>query len=55
MTTHKVQTAVTGRPGTDRPVFLSLDHDFHYGILLGRCGKKLTAKQVRVSASGLAR
>ena len=56
--TRKVQTAVTGRPGSDQPVFLPFDHDdfdgfmqgrsrddFYCGILLGGCGKKLTAKR----------
>ncbi|MGV9896979.1 hypothetical protein [Streptomyces tendae] len=56
--TRKVQTAVTGRPGSDQPVFLPFDHDdfdgfmrgrtrddFYCGILLGGCGKQLTAKR----------
>ncbi|MFG2510754.1 competence protein CoiA family protein [Streptomyces sp. NPDC048584] len=56
--TRKVQTAVTGRPGSDSPVFLPFDHDdfdlfmrgrtredFYCGVLLGGCGKKLTAKR----------
>ncbi|MFD5491406.1 competence protein CoiA family protein [Streptomyces sp. NPDC127091] len=56
--TRKVQTAVTGRPGSDQPVFLPFDHDdfdgfmqgrsrddFYCGALLGGCGKKLTAKR----------
>ncbi|MFJ3982161.1 competence protein CoiA family protein [Streptomyces fungicidicus] len=56
--TRKVQTAVTGRPGSGSPVFLPFDHDdfdlfmrgrtredFYCGILLGGCGKKLTAKR----------
>ncbi|MGV9698150.1 hypothetical protein ACWDTR_20630 [Streptomyces sp. NPDC003470] len=56
--TRKVQTAVTGRPGSDQPVFLPFDHDdfdgfmlgrgrddFYCGLLLGGCGKKLTAKR----------
>lgn len=56
--TRKVQTAVVGRPGSDRPVFLPYDHDdfdvfmrtrtredFYCGTLLGGCGKQLTAKR----------
>ena len=56
--TRKVQTAVTGRAGSDQPVFLPFDHDdfdrfmrgrtredFYCGVLLGGCGKKLTAKR----------
>ncbi|WSA80466.1 competence protein CoiA [Streptomyces sp. NBC_01799] len=56
--TRKVRTAVIGRAGSDRPVFLPYDHDdfdrfmrgrtredFYCGILLGGCGKKLTAKR----------
>lgn len=56
--TRKVQTAVTGRPGSGSPVFLPFDHDdfdlfmrgrtredFYCGLLLGGCGKKLTAKR----------
>lgn len=50
--TRKVQTAVTGRPGSDQPVFLPFDHDdfdgfmrgrsrddFYCGILLAGCGR----------------
>ncbi|MFG2335800.1 competence protein CoiA family protein [Streptomyces yangpuensis] len=56
--TRKVQTAVVGRAGSDRPVFLPYDpadfdafmrdrtrEDFYCGTLLGGCGKKLTAKR----------
>ncbi|MFF2779105.1 competence protein CoiA family protein [Streptomyces sp. NPDC058052] len=56
--TRKVQTAVLGRSGSDVPAFLPFDHDdfdifmrgrsredFYCGILLGGCGKKLTAKR----------
>lgn len=56
--TRKVQTAVLDRPESDWPVFLPFDHDdfdlfmrgrsrddFYCGILLGGCGKKLTAKR----------
>lgn len=56
--TRKVRTAVIGRPDSDWPVFLPYDHDdfdrfmrgrtredFYCGILLGGCGKKLTAKR----------
>ncbi|MEU0434787.1 competence protein CoiA family protein [Streptomyces sp. NPDC006290] len=56
--TRKVRTAVIGRADSDRPVFLPYDHDdfdrfmrgrtredFYCGILLGGCGKKLTAKR----------
>jgi hypothetical protein len=56
--TRKVQTAVTGAAGSDNPVFLPYDHgefdlfmrgrsrdDFYCGILLGGCGKKLSAKR----------
>ncbi|MFJ6928331.1 hypothetical protein ACIQUP_13640 [Streptomyces nigra] len=56
--TRKVQTAVIGRADSDWPVFLPYDHadfdrfmlgrtrdDFYCGVLLGGCGKKLTAKR----------
>ncbi|MET4671500.1 MULTISPECIES: competence protein CoiA family protein [unclassified Streptomyces] len=56
--TRKVQTAVTGRAESDRPVFLPYDHgdfdqfmqgrrrdDFYCGLLLGGCGKKLSPKR----------
>ncbi|WP_405790613.1 hypothetical protein OG753_28185 [Streptomyces sp. NBC_00029] len=56
--THKVLPAVVGRAGSDTPVVLPYDHDefglfkrgrfrdgFHCGILLGGCGKKLSAKR----------
>ncbi|KAB1980810.1 competence protein CoiA family protein [Streptomyces triticiradicis] len=56
--TRKVQTAVIGRSDSDWPVFLPYDHDdfdqfmqgrtrddFYCGVLLGGCGKKLTAKR----------
>ncbi|AZQ38102.1 hypothetical protein EJ357_35455 [Streptomyces cyaneochromogenes] len=56
--TRKVQTAVVGRAGSDRPVFLPYDHDdfdrfmrgrtrddFYCGVLLGGCGKKLSPKR----------
>ncbi|MGW6534523.1 hypothetical protein ACWGBV_00110 [Streptomyces sp. NPDC055051] len=56
--TRKVRTAVLGRSGSDVPAFLPFDHDdfdtfmrgrsrddFYCGILLGGCGKKLTAKR----------
>lgn len=56
--TRKVRTAVIGRADSDWPVFLPYDHDdfdrfmrgrtredFYCGILLGGCGKKLTAKR----------
>ncbi|WP_107398030.1 competence protein CoiA family protein [Streptomyces acidiscabies] len=55
---RKVQTAVVGRAESARPVFLPYDHDdfdrfmlgrtredFYCGVLLGGCGKKLTAKR----------
>ncbi|MFZ3500379.1 competence protein CoiA family protein [Streptomyces sp. 5.8] len=58
--TRKVQTAVVGRSGSGWPVFLPYDHydfdtfmrgrtreDFYCGVLLGGCGKKLTAKKYR--------
>ncbi|MEW2304448.1 hypothetical protein AB0958_31580 [Streptomyces sp. NPDC006655] len=56
--TRKVQTAVIGQAESDWPVFLPHDHDdldqftrgrtrdhFYCGVLLGGCGKKLTAKR----------
>ncbi|MET9845679.1 competence protein CoiA family protein [Streptomyces ossamyceticus] len=56
--TRKVQTAVTGRAGSDVPVFLPYEHDefdtfmrgcsrdeFYCGTLLGGCGKRLTPKR----------
>ncbi|MFF5922319.1 competence protein CoiA family protein [Streptomyces flavochromogenes] len=56
--TRKVQTAVIGRAGSDMPVFLPFEpdefdtfmrgrsrEDFYCGILLGGCGKKLTARR----------
>ncbi|MGW1532280.1 hypothetical protein [Streptomyces aureus] len=56
--TRKVHTAVIGRADSDWPVFLPYDHDdfdrfmrgrtredFYCGVLLGGCGKKLTAKR----------
>ncbi|MGW0797118.1 hypothetical protein [Streptomyces sp. NPDC002692] len=56
--TRKVHTAVIGRADSDWPVFLPYDHDdfdrfmrgrtredFYCGLLLGGCGKKLTAKR----------
>jgi hypothetical protein len=56
--TRKVQTAVAGGPGADRPVYLSMDavefggfiglhpaRDFYCGTLLGGCGEKLAARK----------
>lgn len=58
--TRKVQTAVSGSPGADSPVYLPMDvveydtfirlhpqKDFYCGRLLGGCGKKLTARKYR--------
>ncbi|MEV6652036.1 competence protein CoiA family protein [Streptomyces sp. NPDC051219] len=58
--TRKVQTAVAGGPGADRPVYLPMDavqfdafiglhptRDFYCGTLLGGCGKKLSARKYR--------
>ncbi|MEU2565847.1 competence protein CoiA family protein [Streptomyces althioticus] len=58
--TRKVQTAVAGSPGADRPVYLPMDaasydhfireypsRDFYCGTLLGGCGKKLSARKYR--------
>ncbi|MFD3494907.1 hypothetical protein ACFWWB_30805 [Streptomyces sp. NPDC058690] len=58
--TRKVQTAVAGGPGADRPVYLPMDavefdafiglhptRDFYCGSLLGGCGKKLSARKYR--------
>ncbi|MFI2303128.1 competence protein CoiA family protein [Actinacidiphila glaucinigra] len=56
--TRKVQTAVAGRASSDEPVFMPFDADdfdrfiehypersFYCGILLGGCGKRLSAKR----------
>ncbi|MFB7288107.1 hypothetical protein [Actinacidiphila glaucinigra] len=56
--TRKVQTAVAGRAGSDDPVFMPFDAEdfdrflehypersFYCGILLGGCGKRLSAKR----------
>jgi len=58
--TRKVQTAVAGSPGADRPVYLPMDaaaydrfmheypaREFYCGTLLGGCGKKLSARKYR--------
>lgn len=58
--TRKVQTAVSGGPGADHPVYLPMDaveydrfisvypaRDFYCGKLLGGCGKKLSARKYR--------
>jgi len=58
--TRKVQTAVSGAPGADRPVYLPTEveeydgfihlhpaRDFYCGILLGGCGRKLSARRYR--------
>ncbi|WP_406499226.1 competence protein CoiA family protein [Streptomyces sp. NBC_00846] len=58
--TRKVQTAVSGSPGADSPVYLPMDvveydrfirlhpqKDFYCGRLLGGCGKKLAARKYR--------
>ncbi|MDN3252882.1 competence protein CoiA family protein [Streptomyces sp. MA25(2023)] len=58
--TRKVQTAVSGSPGADRPVYLPMDaaaydrfireypaREFYCGTLLGGCGRKLSARKYR--------
>jgi hypothetical protein len=58
--TRKVQTAVSGFPGADHPVYLPMDaaaydrfireypaREFYCGTLLGGCGKKLSARKYR--------
>ncbi|MFC5173192.1 hypothetical protein [Streptomyces mutomycini] len=58
--TRKVQTAVSGSPGADRPVYLPMEaeeyekfirlhpaRDFYCGLLLGGCGRKLSARKYR--------
>ncbi len=58
--TRKVQTAVAGSPGADRPVYLPMDvasydrfiheyptREFYCGTLLGGCGMKLSARKYR--------
>ncbi|MFJ9047374.1 competence protein CoiA family protein [Streptomyces sp. NPDC102347] len=58
--TRKVQTAVAGFPGADRPVYLPMDaasydhfireyptREFYCGALLGGCGKRLSARKYR--------
>ncbi|MCP3822291.1 competence protein CoiA family protein, partial [Streptomyces sp. A3M-1-3] len=58
--TRKVQTAVSGGPDADRPVYLPMDavefdafiglhptRDFYCGTLLGGSGKKLSARKYR--------
>lgn len=58
--TRKVQTAVSGSPGADHPVYLPMDasaydrfireypaREFYCGTLLGGCGNKLSARKYR--------
>lgn len=58
--TRKVQTAVSGSPGAEHPVYLPMDaaaydrfireypaREFYCGTLLGGCGKKLSARKYR--------
>jgi hypothetical protein len=58
--TRKVQTAVSGSSGADRPVYLPMDaaaydrfireypaREFYCGTLLGGCGGKLSARKYR--------